>query len=92
MDEDALRLNGRAVDVRDVANGEWPYPSDQRCWAGEVEEGDQQGKPTVTATSWALLGMLSYEHELSGYDIRKWIDWSLRFYYGVRRTARSTRS
>jgi DNA-binding PadR family transcriptional regulator len=47
-----------------------------------VTEDDQRGKPTVTATSWALLGMLSYEHELSGYDIRKWIDWSLRFYYG----------
>jgi DNA-binding PadR family transcriptional regulator len=40
------------------------------------------GKPNLTATSWALLGMLSYEHELSGYDIRKWIDWSMRFFYG----------
>lgn len=26
--------------------------------------------------------MLSYETELSGYDIRKWIDWSMRYYYG----------
>lgn len=26
--------------------------------------------------------MLSYEIELSGYDMRKWIDWSMRFYYG----------
>ncbi|MDG5482695.1 PadR family transcriptional regulator [Mycolicibacterium gadium] len=39
-------------------------------------------KPNLAATSFALLGMLSYEHELSGYDIRKWIDWSMRFYYG----------
>jgi DNA-binding PadR family transcriptional regulator len=39
-------------------------------------------KPNLAATSWALLGMLSYEHELSGYDIRKWIDWSMRFFYG----------
>lgn len=39
-------------------------------------------KPNLAATSWALLGMLSYEYELSGYDIRKWIDWSMRFYYG----------
>jgi DNA-binding PadR family transcriptional regulator len=39
-------------------------------------------KPNLAATSWALLGMLSYEHELSGYDMRKWIDWSMRFYYG----------
>lgn len=38
--------------------------------------------PNLSATSWALLGMLSYEHELSGYDVRKWIDWSLRFFYG----------
>src|SRR4051812_30613391 len=26
--------------------------------------------------------MLSYETELSGYDIRKWISWSMRHYYG----------
>ncbi|OBI53399.1 PadR family transcriptional regulator [Mycobacterium kyorinense] len=43
---------------------------------------DPPGKPNLAATSWALLGMLSYEYELSGYDIRKWIDWSMRFYYG----------
>ena len=42
----------------------------------------RQRKPNLAATSWALLGMLSYEHELSGYDIRKWIDWSMRFFYG----------
>jgi len=45
-------------------------------------DGDPSGKPNLAATSWALLGMLSYEHELSGYDIRKWIDWSMRFFYG----------
>ncbi|KUH81043.1 MULTISPECIES: PadR family transcriptional regulator [unclassified Mycobacterium] len=39
-------------------------------------------KPNLAATSFALLGMLSYEYELSGYDIRKWIEWSMRFYYG----------
>jgi len=38
--------------------------------------------PSLAPTSWALLGMLSYEWELSGYDIRKWIQWSMRFYYG----------
>jgi DNA-binding PadR family transcriptional regulator len=47
-----------------------------------VGESDPQDKPNLAATSWALLGILSYEHELSGYDIRKWIDWSMRFYYG----------
>lgn len=45
-------------------------------------ESEQQGNPNLAATSWALLGMLSYEYELSGYDIRKWIDWSMRFFYG----------
>jgi DNA-binding PadR family transcriptional regulator len=47
-----------------------------------VEDSGQPSKPSLAATSWALLGLLSYEHELSGYDIRKWCDWSLRFYYG----------
>ncbi|BBZ15757.1 PadR family transcriptional regulator [Mycolicibacterium gadium] len=47
-----------------------------------MKSGDDQGKPNLAATSWALLGMLSYEYELSGYDIRKWIDWSMRFFYG----------
>ena len=39
-------------------------------------------KPNVTATGWALLGVLSYQDELSGYDIKKWTEWSLRFFYG----------
>jgi DNA-binding PadR family transcriptional regulator len=47
-----------------------------------VVDSDQHGKPNLAATSWALLGMLSYEYELSGYDIRKWIEWSMRFFYG----------
>lgn len=47
-----------------------------------MEGSKPAGKPNLAATSWALLGMLSYEHELSGYDIRKWIDWSMRFYFG----------
>jgi DNA-binding PadR family transcriptional regulator len=47
-----------------------------------MAESAPKAKPNLAATSWALLGMLSYEHELSGYDIRKWIDWSMRFFYG----------
>ena len=47
-----------------------------------MEDSTPRGKSNLAATSWALLGMLSYEHELSGYDIRKWIDWSMRFYFG----------
>lgn len=47
-----------------------------------MEDPDSTAKPQLAATSWALLGLLSYEHELSGYDIRKWTDWSMRFYFG----------
>src|SRR6516164_2087314 len=47
-----------------------------------MADSDSPGKPNLAATSWALLGVLSYEHELSGYDIRKWIDWGMRFFYG----------
>ncbi|MBO0676707.1 PadR family transcriptional regulator [Mycolicibacterium sp. S2-37] len=39
-------------------------------------------RPNVTATGWALLGALSYQEELSGYDLKKWTEWSLRFIYG----------
>ncbi|GAA2047016.1 PadR family transcriptional regulator [Catenulispora yoronensis] len=37
--------------------------------------------PRLPATSWAVLGMLSFEQELSGYDIKKWADWSLKAFY-----------
>lgn len=47
-----------------------------------MEDSNRPPKPNLAATSWALLGVLSYEHELSGYDIRKWIDWGMRFFYG----------
>ena len=32
-------------------------------------------------TAFALLGLLSFERELSGYDLKKWADNSLRFFY-----------
>ena len=32
-------------------------------------------------TAWAVLGMLSFGRELSGYDLKKWADSSLRFFY-----------
>ncbi|MDP7734124.1 PadR family transcriptional regulator [Mycobacterium paragordonae] len=38
-------------------------------------------KSALAATSWALLGMMSYEEEVSGYDLKKWIDWSVDLYY-----------
>jgi DNA-binding PadR family transcriptional regulator len=37
--------------------------------------------PGLPATSWAVLGLLSFGEELSGYDLKKWSDWSLRFFY-----------
>jgi DNA-binding PadR family transcriptional regulator len=37
--------------------------------------------PTLPTTSWAVLGMLAHADELSGYDLKKWADWSLQFFY-----------
>ncbi len=39
------------------------------------------GEPNLAATSWTILGMLSYKEEVSGYDIKKWADWSIRYFY-----------
>lgn len=39
------------------------------------------GGTNVSPTGWALLGMLSGGAELSGYDIKKWINWAIRFFY-----------
>ncbi|OBH80603.1 PadR family transcriptional regulator [Mycobacterium scrofulaceum] len=46
-----------------------------------AEPSDKPVKSALAATSWALLGMLSYEEEVSGYDLKKWIDWSVDLYY-----------
>ncbi|MEY9844982.1 PadR family transcriptional regulator [Streptacidiphilus sp. MAP5-3] len=32
-------------------------------------------------TSWAVLGLLSFGRELSGYDLKKWADQSMGFFY-----------
>lgn len=42
---------------------------------------NKTNKRTLPATSWAVLGLLSFGEELSGYDLKKWSDWSLRFFY-----------
>ncbi len=39
------------------------------------------GAAPLRSTSWAVLGLLSFGEELSGYDLKKWADWSLRFFY-----------
>ncbi|MFE2147530.1 PadR family transcriptional regulator [Streptomyces sp. NPDC059456] len=42
---------------------------------------DEANGRTLPATSWAVLGLLSFGEELSGYDLKKWADRSLRFFY-----------
>jgi DNA-binding PadR family transcriptional regulator len=42
---------------------------------------DVEPLPNLRPTSWAVLGLLSFGEELSGYDLKKWADWSLRFFY-----------
>lgn len=37
--------------------------------------------PTLPATAWAVLGILSFGRALSGYDVKKWADASIRFFY-----------
>ncbi|WP_414503870.1 PadR family transcriptional regulator [Streptomyces sp. NEAU-L66] len=48
--------------------------------AGAADTGDTE-RPALPATSWAVLGLLSFGEELSGYDLKKWSDWSLRLFY-----------
>lgn len=42
---------------------------------------DTPGHPNLPATSWAVLGMLSFGEELTGNDLKKWADWSIGFFY-----------
>jgi DNA-binding PadR family transcriptional regulator len=37
--------------------------------------------PQLPTTAWAVLGLLSFGGELSGYDLKKWADFSLRFFF-----------
>jgi DNA-binding PadR family transcriptional regulator len=45
------------------------------------ETSEKPEKAALAATSRALLCMMSYEEEISGYDLKKWIDWSVDLYY-----------
>ncbi|MFJ4650727.1 PadR family transcriptional regulator [Nocardia sp. NPDC088792] len=49
--------------------------------AGPARSDERQGVPELPTTAWAVLGMLSHAEELSGYDLKKWADWSLQFFY-----------
>ncbi|MFE3067122.1 PadR family transcriptional regulator [Streptomyces roseus] len=42
---------------------------------------DETNRHPLPATGWAVLGLLSFGEELSGYDLKKWSDRSLRFFY-----------
>ncbi|MFE5546246.1 PadR family transcriptional regulator [Streptomyces sp. NPDC056534] len=42
---------------------------------------DEETVPALPATSWAVLGLLSFGWELSGYDLKKWSDRSLGLFY-----------
>lgn len=42
---------------------------------------DPQGAPQLPPTAWAVLGLLSFPGERSGYELKKWADHSLRFFY-----------
>ncbi|MEU6980506.1 helix-turn-helix transcriptional regulator [Streptomyces sp. NPDC046371] len=42
---------------------------------------DDEKVPALPATSWAVLGLLSFGRELSGYDLKKWSDRSLGLFY-----------
>ncbi|MFD5765100.1 PadR family transcriptional regulator [Streptomyces sp. NPDC127049] len=42
---------------------------------------DDGAVPGLPATSWAVLGLLSFGRELSGYDCKKWADRSLGLFY-----------
>jgi DNA-binding PadR family transcriptional regulator len=37
--------------------------------------------PQLPTTSYAVLGLLSFGGEFSGYDLKKWADFSLRFFF-----------
>lgn len=42
---------------------------------------DSSAYPALPATSWAVLGVLTFGEEMTGNDIKKWADWSLSFFY-----------
>ncbi|NEB81524.1 PadR family transcriptional regulator [Streptomyces sp. SID14478] len=42
---------------------------------------EQPPGPDLPPTSWAMLGLLSFGQELSGYDAKQWADYGLAFFY-----------
>ncbi|MFD7962561.1 PadR family transcriptional regulator [Streptomyces zaomyceticus] len=54
--------------------------ADEKTDAGR-ESPELPESPGLPATSWAVLGLLSFGRELSGYDVKKWADRSLGLFY-----------
>ncbi|WP_255450455.1 PadR family transcriptional regulator [Skermania sp. ID1734] len=46
-----------------------------------AESQPEAGLPNLPPTSWAVLGMLAFGEEVSGYDLKKWADWSIGHFY-----------
>ncbi|MGV9193849.1 PadR family transcriptional regulator [Microbacterium sp. MC2] len=46
-----------------------------------IDESVPSGIHDLPSTSWAVLGILSFGTELSGYDVKRWADQSLAFFY-----------
>lgn len=54
------------------------------CYPATVSEStpdDAESYPQLPATAWAVLGMLSFGEKLTGNDLKKWADRSVRYFY-----------
>lgn len=58
-----------------------PHVTEKKADATDTADTGDAGRPALPATSWAVLGLLSFGEELSGYDLKKWSDSSLRLFY-----------
>lgn len=55
-----------------------------RCYDQEVQDdsdGESRPLPDIPPTGWAVLGLLSSNESGSGYDVKKWADWSIGHFY-----------
>ena len=46
-----------------------------------MADDDTDPQPRLRSTSYAVLGLLSFGQELSGFDMKRWADWGLKFFY-----------
>lgn len=46
-----------------------------------MADDDTDPQRRLRSTSYAVLGLLSFGQELSGFDMKRWADWSLKFFY-----------